>query len=69
MGFGEVTVKVLLRFDRQHASRVAMAHTKLALPPPPAPAAPAPEPAQGAETVFIPGVEREVILTSVLNLP
>ena len=46
-----------------------MAHTKLALPPLPAPAAPAPEPAQGAETVFIPGVEREVILTSVLNRP
>ena len=68
--FGEVTVKVSLYFDRQHASRLAMAHTKLALPPPPAPAAPVPEPAPGLKTaVFIPGVEQEVILTSVLNRP
>ena len=48
--------------------------TELALSPPPAPAAPAPEPAPviapGPETaVFILGVEQEVILTSVLNLP
>ena len=69
-GFGEVTVKVSLHFDRQHASRLAMAHIKLALPPPPAPAAPAPDPAPEPETaVFFPVVEQEVILTSVLNLP
>ena len=48
--------------------------TELALSPPPAPAVPAPEPAPviapSPETaVFILGVEQEVILTSVLNLP
>ena len=43
--FGEVKVKVSFHFDRQHASRRAMAHTELALSPPPAPTAPAPEPA------------------------
>ena len=48
--------------------------TELALSPPPAPAVPAPEPAPviapGPETaVFILGVEQEVILASVLNLP
>ena len=70
-GFGEVTVKVSLHFDRQHASRLAMAHIKLALPPPPAPAAPAPDPAPEPETavLFFPVVEQEVIWTSVLNLP